>query len=176
MAKARRSFADELPPEVADAAFTTLPRRLWPLFAPAELVGFYRASPGEAPTSALIDFTLDSRRTVALPAVEDGRMSFRLWTPGDPLEPGPGAIEQPLSSARAVTPDLVFVPLLAFDARLNRLGRGGGHYDRWLAAHPRAGAIGLGWSIQEVEAVPVEPHDRPLNAMLTERAVLARAA
>ena len=176
MANARRAFAAELPPEVADAAFTTLPRRLWPLFAPAGAVGLYRATPGEAPTAALIDFVADSRRVVALPRLEDGVMSYRRWAPGDPLERGVGGVEQPMASAELVEPALVFAPLLAFDARLNRLGRGAGHYDRWLATHPPARAIGLGWSVQEVDAVPTEPHDRPLDAVLTERAVLARAS
>ncbi len=171
----RRAFVAGLEPEEHDAAFGTLPRRLWPLVAPARTVGLYRASGVEAPTEALIHYMLDSRRAVALPRMDDGRLTFALWSPGDRLETVEPGFEQPGSDAERVTPDLVLAPLLGFDAELRRLGQGGGHYDRWSAVHPNVPLIGLAWSAQEVERVPVEPHDRPLDAVLTERAVLARA-
>ena len=172
--RARRAeFVRDLLPEVLDSAFTTLPRRLWPFFAPSTVVGLYHAVGSEAPTTALIHFALDARRTVALPRVEGERMTFHLWSPGDALEDG--VVPQPVASAPHAEPELVIAPLVGFDANLLRLGQGGGFYDRWLAAHPAARAIGLGWSVQEVDAVPVAVHDRPLDAVLTERAVLARA-
>jgi 5-formyltetrahydrofolate cyclo-ligase len=66
------------------------------------------------------------------------------------------------------TPDLLFVPFLAFDKRGYRLGYGGGYYDRTLAALPHIPAIGLGYAALEVDNVPTEPHDRPLTAIYTE--------
>ena len=66
------------------------------------------------------------------------------------------------------TPDFIFVPLLAFDRRGNRLGYGGGYYDRTLAAYPDILAIGFGYAAQEVEEVPFAPHDRLLQAVFTE--------
>lgn len=170
----RRDFVDALDPLVRDAAFSTLPRQLWPLFATAEIVGLYVAHGAEAPTRALIDFVTDSRRLVALPRIDEGSMAFRRWSPGDPLEVEKRSA-QPAAVAPTVTPDLLFVPLLAFDERLGRLGQGGGHYDRWLADHPDTRSVGLGWSVQEVARVPMEPHDRPLDAVLTERAVITRS-
>lgn len=172
----RAAFVEGLEPEVLDGAFSTLPRQLWPLFAPATTIGLHLSTSTEAPSTSLIDFVRDSRRSVALPRLDDGTMSFRLWSEGEPLEEGPHNIFQPGSSAHLARPELLLVPLIGFDAKLRRLGRGGGHYDRWLAAHPATRTIGLAWSVQEVEHIPVEPHDHSLDAVLTERAVLMKAA
>ena len=65
-------------------------------------------------------------------------------------------------------PDLIFVPLLAFDREGYRLGYGGGYYDRTLAALPEARAIGYGFSCQQVEAVPHGPFDLKLPVIVTE--------
>ncbi len=66
-----------------------------------------------------------------------------------------------------MVPDVVFVPLLGFTEHLERLGQGGGHYDRWLAAHPQTVAIGLAWDVQLLDALPVEPHDVRMDAIVT---------
>ena len=67
---------------------------------------------------------------------------------------------------------MLFVPLLAFDRGARRLGYGGGYYDRTLAALPGRSRIGFGYAAQEVEAVPVEPHDVGLDAVVTEGGVI----
>ncbi len=92
---------------------------------------------------------------------------FRCWTPETVLRPGRFGTLHPDGPVRA--PDIVFVPLLAWDRRLSRLGYGGGYYDRTLAARPDAVAVGIGFASQEVAAVPVGPYDVPLDAVLTER-------
>ena len=97
-------------------------------------------------------------------------MQFAAWS--DPWEDsdcrvGPFGVLQPADDAEPVSPDLLFVPLLGFTADGARLGQGGGHYDRWLTAHPRVPAIGLAWDAQLVEALPIEPHDHPLTAVVT---------
>jgi 5-formyltetrahydrofolate cyclo-ligase len=66
-----------------------------------------------------------------------------------------------------VVPDVLFVPLVGFTADGGRLGQGGGHYDRWLEAHPETKAIGLAWDCQLADDLPREPHDRPLLAVVT---------
>ena len=66
-----------------------------------------------------------------------------------------------------MTPDVLFVPLVGFTPEGARLGQGGGHYDRWLEAHPTTLAIGLGWDVQAVDELPVEAHDRSLDAVIT---------
>ena len=72
----------------------------------------------------------------------------------------------------ALTPDVVLVPLLAFDRSGARLGYGGGYYDRTLAALPGCLAIGCAFAAQEVDQVPVEPTDQRLHAVATERELI----
>lgn len=97
-------------------------------------------------------------------------MTFREHT--DPfaqcdLEPGPYGITQPAGSAATVTPDVLFIPVVGFTARGERLGQGGGHYDRWLAEHPGRIKIGLAWDVQLCDKLPIEPHDIVLDAVVT---------
>ena len=67
--------------------------------------------------------------------------------------------------------DLVIVPLVAFDENGNRIGHGGGYYDRFLKKYPRAKKIGLAYELQKIDEVPAEPHDVPLDAVITEAQV-----
>jgi 5-formyltetrahydrofolate cyclo-ligase len=95
---------------------------------------------------------------------------FRVWTPGDATRAAVWGIREPLPSAPALEPDVLLVPLLAFDARGNRLGYGGGFYDRTIA---RARAlrlvvtIGLAFDEQKVDAVPHAGYDQRLDWVLT---------
>ena len=82
------------------------------------------------------------------------------------LETGPYDLLQPQEGASLV-PDVLFVPVVGFTADGHRLGQGGGHYDRWLETHPDTIAIGLAWDCQLVDELPLEPHDRPLTAVVT---------
>ncbi|EKE43939.1 5-formyltetrahydrofolate cyclo-ligase [Oceaniovalibus guishaninsula JLT2003] len=98
-------------------------------------------------------------------------LRFRRWIPGCTLERGPFGVAVPADGDWLV-PDLLIVPLLAFDRRGQRLGYGGGYYDRTLAALRAAGPVrawGFAFAAQEVAAVPVGPHDAPLDAIATER-------
>jgi len=92
--------------------------------------------------------------------------------PGDPLRPGHFRVMEPAPEAETVSPDLLLGPMLAFDREGFRLGYGGGYYDRTIKALEQAGrrprCIGLAFSGQRVEHVPREPHDVPLDAILTE--------
>jgi len=135
-------------------------------------VGIYHATANEAPTLGYARWFYENGRHLALPFFADraAPMQFRAWT--DPfdladLEPGPFGQLQPAASARQVEPATLFVPLLGFTADLHRLGQGGGHYDRWLAAHPQAVAIGLAWDAQRLDSLDPEDHDRPLAAVVT---------
>ena len=94
---------------------------------------------------------------------------FRRWNPGDASETSALGFDQPRESAPEVAPDLILTPLLGFDRSLQRLGQGAGHYDRAFTQFPDALRIGLAWSCQEVDEVPVDPWDVPLDAVLTER-------
>ena len=80
-------------------------------------------------------------------------------------------LREPLADAEIVEPDLLFVPLACFDRRGHRIGYGAGHYDRTLGGLRARGpihAVGVAYSVCEVEAVPDEPHDQRLDFILTE--------
>lgn len=100
-------------------------------------------------------------------------LRFRLWSEGEPLVAGAYGISEPVG--HEVQPDIVIVPLLAFDRRGMRLGYGGGFYDRTLA-HLRAVrpclAIGLGFAAQEHEGLPRAETDVALDGVVTEREVI----
>ena len=110
---------------------------------------------------------------LALPAIAARGQSlrFRIWTPGDRLLPGPLGILEPSPAAAEIIPDIVLVPLAAFDRAGHRIGYGAGHYDRTLtelrALKPIV-AIGLAFAVQEIETIPALPHDVRLDYVLTE--------
>ena len=94
---------------------------------------------------------------------------FRAWTPGAVMVAERFGTRRP--EGAVVVPALVFVPFLAFDASCHRLGYGGGYYDRTLASLAGVAAVGLGFSKLAVDRLPVGPHDRGLDAVITELGV-----
>jgi 5-formyltetrahydrofolate cyclo-ligase len=124
----------------------------------------------------------DSGRAVALPALiadvaafNGHRMVFRQYRPGMDLSAGPFGIRQPPETEPECLPDIILTPFLAFDLKGNRLGYGGGYYDRALSfirAQKRCMAIGLGFAGQQIEDVPHEAFDQPLDIIITEAGVL----
>lgn len=150
-----------------DAVLASLP-------APPRTAAVYLPLGSEIDTAPLAVELARRGFALALPRVDaaGSPLSFRTWTPGDPLEPDLQGCAAPLGSAPTVEPDLVFVPLVAFDAEGGRLGQGGGYYDRTLdgfAGPHRPAVIGLAFSGQAVERIPRDPHDQKLDGILTER-------
>jgi 5-formyltetrahydrofolate cyclo-ligase len=161
-ARVRRAFSARLVDEGMRLA------RLW---NPGVVSAFYPI--GDEPDAlALLRALADEGFTTALPVTARGRpLTFRRWRPGDATFPGPMNIPEPPPEAGDVAPDLLFTPLAAFDRRGHRIGYGAGHYDRTLAglrARGRIHAVGVAYSVCEVEAVPDEPHDQRLDFILTE--------
>jgi 5-formyltetrahydrofolate cyclo-ligase len=110
--------------------------------------------------------------SLALPTMQGkGKpLVFRSWKPGDEMAPAVWGIAEPLASRPAVEPDVVLVPLLAFDVRGYRLGYGGGFYDRSLEALRRVKpilAIGLAYDELRLDGVPHLDYDEPLDWVLT---------
>ena len=143
------------------------------------VLAIYKALGAELDPRPLGDLLVKQGWSLALPAVEseDGPLTFRAWKPGERLAHDLTGLPAPLASAPEARPDLILVPLLAYDRTGGRLGQGGGHYDRTLAAL-RAGpnpppAIGFAYSGQETPGLPREPHDQALDGILTEAGYIA---
>ena len=166
----RRHFAANLDGMARLAAFRVLPQPL------AELIE--SRDPVAAPIAAYVAWGDEpdilpalASCPIALPFHRDRSetMDFRRWTSGGALAKGPWGTHQPADEGLSVQPTLILCPLVGFDRSGGRLGQGGGHYDRYFAAHPGIPRIGVGWSVQEVDAIPAESTDARLDAVLTEQ-------
>jgi len=173
----RVEHAAALPPEVSALVFNRPPAPVLDLVPEGATVGLYRSDAGEAPSRSYIKFFHERGNRIALPRVTtlDKPMEFRLHT--DPyeesdLESGVWGLRQPGTDAPLVVPEVLFMPLVGFTANGDRLGQGGGYYDRYLAAHPQTIAVGMAWDVQQVDDLPVELHDMRLTAIVTPTRVL----
>ena len=101
---------------------------------------------------------------------EPAEMVFRRWDGATPTVQDECGI--PTAGGAVAVPDVVLVPCVGFTREGFRLGYGGGYFDRWLAAHPGVTAIGVAWSGGETQFA-VEPHDRALTLILTERELIS---
>jgi 5-formyltetrahydrofolate cyclo-ligase len=173
---ARRSaFVAGLPNSVRNLAFRVLPNAVLAQIPPGARISCYLSMGSEAPTEALMEFLHERGFKLCLPRLgksvkED--MEFAEWAPGDILVPGQMRIPQPAPQAQTVTPDVCLTPLVGFDRRLNRIGHGAGYYDRAFASMPDALRIGIAWSCQMVDDLPIEPWDVPLHMLVTEQQVI----
>jgi len=118
---------------------------------------------------------LAERSRLCVPVIDGPGLplDFYLWSPGCEMIDGPFGAKIPAEDI-SVRPTLLIVPLVGFDAACNRLGYGGGYYDRTLAALRAAvpvRAIGFAYAAQELPALPTEPTDQPLDAVVTEAGV-----
>ena len=136
------------------------------------IVGGYHALPEEADPSLLLARLVELGCQVAFPRViaKDQPLDFHHVPDGDVLEPGSFGIREPLENWPRARPDMLLVPLLAFDARGHRLGYGGGYYDRTLALL-KVPAIGIAYAGQEAASLPRGPHDMALTMVVTEQGV-----
>lgn len=134
------------------------------------IVGGYHALPDEADPALLLERLVELGCHIAYPRVagKGAALEFHRVPDGEVLAPGAFGIHEPLDSWPRVVPTHLLVPLLAFDARGHRLGMGGGFYDRTLE-RLTVPAIGIAYAGQEISSIPAEPHDRTLDAILTEQ-------
>ncbi len=170
--KTRQQHVAAQPDAIRALLFHRPPAPLLQKIGSEAAIGLYHANANEAPASGYARFFQEAGHAIALPHFdgEAGAMTFRAHT--DPfgetdLVDGPFGIRQPNPDALVIRPDTLFVPLIGFTQSLERLGQGGGHYDRWLAQNPGTMAIGLAWDAQLCDALPTEPHDVPLDAVVT---------
>lgn len=148
------------------------------VFSQANRVFAYYSVGREPDTLRLIRLCLEAGKEVFLPrSYSGGKMDFApLTCPIEQLPEGLFGIPQPadtLPATAAEKGDLIIVPALCFDEKLYRLGHGGGYYDRFLEG-TEALAIGLCRERLVLNAVPAEPHDRPVDMLVTEKKVRNR--
>lgn len=157
-----------------------------PWYRRARRIAFYLPNDGEPDLRPLMALAWEQDKACFLPVVgarHSRRLWFLPWTPDTPLVPNRFGIPEPLHhrGERRFKPhslDLVLMPLVAFDARGHRLGMGGGYYDTTLAFLRyrrhwlRPARIGTAFACQEVDRLPAEAWDVPLDAIATENGVL----
>lgn len=166
----RRSLAPETAREHAEAVCDHLLSDS--AVRSSRVIAGYLAADGEVDLARALQTLADTGHTVVLPVLKSQGskdMCFRTFDK-DRLETGPFGLEQPSASCPAVAIDdidLALMPLVGFDHHGNRLGMGGGYYDRTLADHPMT-RIGIAHSVQNVPSLPTEPHDLALDAIATE--------
>ncbi len=147
------------------------------LLGPVRCVAGYMPIRSEIdPRLAMTDLAAQGAR-IGVPVIESAGapLRFREWSPGCAMVAGPFGALVP-AEGDWMTPEALIVPLVAFDAALNRLGYGGGFYDRTLEGLRRAGpvrAVGFAYSAQELPDIPAEPTDQRLDALVTENGPLA---
>jgi 5-formyltetrahydrofolate cyclo-ligase len=169
-----------LAPGIRAEASQAIADRLWalPRFQEGRIVALYASVGAEVETLVIARRALEAGKRVLWPLAAEGPdRSLRFAAcPPEALRPGPLGAPEPPPGSPAVSLealDCVLVPGVAFDGQCRRLGRGGGYYDATLAGLPeRTFRVGLCFEIQVVEAVPVDPHDVRLHAVVTERQVL----
>jgi 5-formyltetrahydrofolate cyclo-ligase len=165
---------DALPAELRAAAAQAVAERPFPVrIASGAVVSGFSPMRSEINPWQLMRRLADQGASLALPVVQGrGRpLVFRAFAFGDPLGHGVWGIREPLRHAPQVEPDILIVPLAAFDRTGQRIGYGAGYYDLTLAglrARKPVVAIGLAFAAQEIDAVPFTPRDERLDLVLTE--------
>jgi 5-formyltetrahydrofolate cyclo-ligase len=169
---------DGLPPDMRAAAALTIAERPFPCaVAAGAIVSGFMPLKSEINPMPLMRRLAAAGAQLALPAVA-GRgkpLTMRAFAFGEPLVAGVWGIREPGPDAREVFPDIVIVPLLAFDRAGRRLGYGAGYYDMTIAglrARKPVIAVGIAFAAQEIPCVPTTARDAALDLVLTEHEVI----
>jgi 5-formyltetrahydrofolate cyclo-ligase len=160
------------------AAAQRIAQRRFPVpFGEGTVIAGYSPVRSECDPVPLMRSLAGKGAQLALPVVEpkDKTLSFAEWRQGEQLAAGPFGILQPRPAALDIEPDILIVPLVAFDRAGHRIGYGVGYYDRALAAlrakRPVI-AVGIAFAIQQIDAVVADANDQRLDLVLTEREVI----
>jgi 5-formyltetrahydrofolate cyclo-ligase len=146
-------------------------------FPPGAIVAGYAPIRSEIDPSPLMQTLSAQGARLALPVTvaRDLPLRFRAWSKGEKLQRGPLGIPEPLPHAAELVPDILLLPLAAFDRSGHRIGYGAGYYDRTLAplrASKQIIACGVAFAAQEIPAVSASAHDARLDLVLTENETL----
>jgi 5-formyltetrahydrofolate cyclo-ligase len=169
---------EALPAQQRLDAANTIAARDFPVpVEPGAIVSGFSPMKSEINPFPLMRKLFDAGAQLALPVIV-GRgkpLIMRAWKFGDPFKAGQWGIREPVAEAPEVYPDILIVPLAAFDRRGHRIGFGAGYYDMTIAAlraKKKVTAVGIAFSVQEIERVPSTDRDARLDFMLTEREVI----
>jgi 5-formyltetrahydrofolate cyclo-ligase len=172
------ALRDALPADARKVAAEAIAARRFPLaIAPSTIISGFMPLKSEINPLPLIQKLAEAGARLALPAIA-GRgkpLIMRAWEFGAPLDRGQWGIREPKPDAPEVEPDILLVPLLAFDRAGYRIGYGAGYYDmtiHQLRARKSVTAIGIAFAAQEVPKIPTTPRDERLDLVLTEREVI----
>jgi 5-formyltetrahydrofolate cyclo-ligase len=176
--RAALSTRDAIPANIRAAAAETIAEHSLPFaVSPGNVVSGFMPLKSEINPLPLLRRLADAGARLALPAIA-GRgqpLRMRAFAFGDRLIAGVWKIREPAPEAPEVFPDIVIVPLLAFDRRGHRVGYGAGYFDLTINAlrtRKNVIAAGIAFAAQEIAAVPNTEHDAPLDLVLTEREVI----
>ncbi|HVZ51347.1 MAG TPA: 5-formyltetrahydrofolate cyclo-ligase [Pseudolabrys sp.] len=169
---------DGMPPPERQAGAEAIAARVFPVgVTPGTIVSGFMPMKSEINPLPLLRKLAEQGATLALPAIA-GRgkpLTMRAWAFGDPFKAGQWGIREPVPEAPQVDPDVLIVPLAAFDRAGHRIGYGAGYYD--MTIHRLRGlkkitAIGVAFAVQEIPRVPATERDERLDLVLTEREVI----
>ena len=173
---AKRERMDSFNASVASNALIL--RLMDVISANATTIASYRPIRNEVDLTKAMQLCVARGQRLCLPVVEgqDKPLFFRRWRLEDTLEKGRYGVEVPPSNALAAKPDVLLVPLVAFDRNLHRLGYGAGYYDRTIRAYrqqeKKVQIVGIAYGIQEAEQLPVDSFDEKLDMVVTENEVI----
>ena len=141
----------------------------------AKKIGGYYPSNYEIDDLEVLDFLEKQNYKISLPIVKkNNQMNFYSWSKKDPLKVNKFGIPEPVSS-KILYPDILLVPLVGYDKNLNRLGYGGGFYDRYIEKiekHKKIIKIGLAFSYQKTKKIPINKFDKKLDFIINEKEIL----
>ena len=141
----------------------------------SKIIGGYYPVNFEIDDMALLRKFKKNKFNISLPVIKKGfQMDFYLWSFSEPLKVNKYGIPEP-ETKKIVYPDVLLIPLVAFDKNLNRLGYGGGYYDRLiekLSKKKNIIKIGLAFSIQEIDKVPINMYDQKLDYIVTNKYII----
>ena len=138
-------------------------------------IGGYYPSNYEIDDLDILDLLEKKNFKISLPIIKkNNQMNFYSWSRNDPLKINKFGIPEPVST-KVFYPDILLVPLVAYDSSLNRLGYGGGYYDRYIEKIEKIKKvikIGLAFSCQKIKNMPLSKYDKKLDFIITEKEIL----
>ena len=140
-----------------------------------KIIGGYYPTNYEIDDLEILNYFTKNGSTISLPKIKKkSQMEFYKWDKNDPLLINKYGIPEP-ESTNKVYPDILFVPLVAFDKKFNRLGYGGGFYDRYIQKMSKVKKVlkvGVAFSFQKLKTIPVTKHDKKLDIIITEKDII----